>query len=121
MLPIVKQAKIKKGMKRITTVERFNIYQQGRINAVLLEIIYSWLSGSHNEDIGQKLEDYFNDVVTCREPTRRTYIHYRKLQKTLGFPKERKIVIPFSKRLWVRIAAILVPAILTFCIIWLQS
>jgi len=108
-------------MRKITIVELFKMYLQGKINISLSEIIRGWLSGNLNhKDIDQKLEEYFDNVVTYREPTRGTYIRYRKLQEILGFPKKTKTIIPFAKRLWVRAAAVMIPTILTASLIWMQ-
>ena len=108
-------------MKKITIVELFKMYLQGKVNASLSEMIRGWLSGQLNrEDMDRKLEEYFDDVVTYREPTRGTYLRYKKLQEKLGFSKEEKVIIPFGKRLWVRVAAVLLPTVLAGSLIFMQ-
>lgn len=108
-------------MKKITIIEIFKMYLQGRIDAPLAAIIRGWFSGQFDrEEVDRALEEHFDRVVTYHKPTRRTYLRYRKLQRKLGFPEEKIATIPFTKRLSVRVAAVLLPFLFVGGVLWMQ-
>lgn len=108
-------------MKKITIIEIFKMYLQGRIDAPLAAIIRGWFSGQFDrEDVDRVLAEHFDRVAICHKPTRHTYLRYRKLQKQLGFPKEKITAVPFTKRLSVRIAAVLLPFLFVGGVLWMQ-
>jgi ferric-dicitrate binding protein FerR (iron transport regulator) len=86
-------------------------YYKGDIPAPLLETLQGWLvSDDHSEEKAEALFSLFEENVWAqKKPDRNALRSLVEIHKRLGFPESRGMQISFTRRVAIRVAAVLIP------------